>query len=169
MSKDGQQSSSHRLVVVMGVSGSGKSTLGRALADALGAPFAEGDDFHPEENRRKMADGRPLTDRDRGPWLDRLCGHLDGADAPIVVLACSALTPFVRERLSGLLRWRISWVLLDVPKEELRRRMLARDHFMPVSLLESQLAALTIPEGAMVLAPESVSRMVTRVREALPV
>jgi len=75
----------------MGVSGCGKTTTGQALADALGWPFFDGDDFHPEDNVAKMAEGLPLTDDDRWPWLDRLAEEMRGIDArgDSAVFACS--------------------------------------------------------------------------------
>ena len=89
----------------MGVSGCGKTTTGQALADALGWPFFDGDDFHPEANVAKMANGQPLTDDDRWPWLDRIAEEMRGIHArgDSAVFACSALkeslsSPAVRRR-----------------------------------------------------------------------
>ena len=81
------------IVVAMGVSGCGKSTVGAALANVLGWPFLDADDYHPPENVAKMSAGVPLTDADRWPWLDRIVEALRGACATHanVVLACSAL------------------------------------------------------------------------------
>jgi len=135
-------------VVVMGVSGCGKSSIGRALADALGAEFIEGDDHHPPENVARMAAGTPLTDADRAGWLATLAEALAarrraGRD---VVLACSALKRAYRDRLRAAGPLRFVW--LDVPASELERRLLARQHrYMPVRLLPSQLATLE-PPGA---------------------
>lgn len=130
-------------VVVMGVSGSGKSTVAAGLAEALGRPLAEGDEFHPESNVAKMAAGTPLTDADREPWLDRIRDWMDAraAEGRSTVVACSALRRAYRERL-GRAVGRVEFVLVDVSPEELRRRMEEREHFMPVSLLDSQLATL---------------------------
>lgn len=126
----------------MGVSGSGKSTIGSALADALGLPFVEGDDLHPEANRRKMAAGRPLTDEDRGPWLDAVAETL--ASGPVVV-SCSALKRAYRDRLREA---DPEFVLLFLhgTRELLTTRIRARTHeFMPTTLLDSQLATLEEP------------------------
>lgn len=130
-------------IVVMGVSGSGKSTVAAGLADALGRPFAEGDEFHPEANVAKMAAGTPLTDADRGPWLDLLVAWMDerAAEGRSSVVACSALRRAYRDRLARAVG-RVEFVHVDVSAEELRRRMGEREHFMPVSLLSSQLATL---------------------------
>jgi carbohydrate kinase (thermoresistant glucokinase family) len=128
-------------VVVMGVSGSGKSTVGRAVADALGAPFVDGDDLHPAANVAKMAAGIPLTDADRVPWLRAVGRTLaDGDDAGVVV-ACSALKrsyrDLIRDEAPGTV-----FAELDGPRELLQKRMIRPGHFMPVSLLDSQLATL---------------------------
>jgi len=125
----------------MGVSGSGKSSVGAALGARLGVPFAEGDDFHPAASRAKLAAGIPLTDADRWPWLR---GLRDWAAAQQrgCVLACSALRRAYRDvlREAGP-----DVVLLHVsaPAGLLRARMDRRvGHFMPTSLLASQLATL---------------------------
>lgn len=139
------------IVVVMGVSGAGKSTLGAQLAARLGCAFLDGDDFHPPENVAKMAAGTPLEDADRWPWLARLNALLREAQVAGrgTVLACSALKARYRERLAeGVDDCR--WVHLDASPQVLRERLAARRHrYMPASLLESQLAALEAPAGAL--------------------
>jgi gluconokinase len=133
-------------VVVMGVSGAGKSTVGRALAEATGADFVEGDDLHPPENVMLMASGQPLSDAQREPWLDAIATtierhHRDGRD---VVVSCSALKRAYRDRLrqGGPARF----VFLDADHDELRRRVDARTHeFMPPTLLDDQIATLEHP------------------------
>jgi gluconokinase len=138
------------IIIVMGVAGAGKSTLGEALAAALGWPFVEGDDFHPAANREKMARGEALDEDDRDPWLARLhrrMAALDGARADAVV-ACSALRARYRERLADGLR-DVRFVFLDGGRETIAQRLRERrNHFMPPALLESQLAALEPPDGA---------------------
>jgi gluconokinase len=130
-----------RVIVVMGVSGTGKSTIGRALAETLDLPFIEGDDLHPPANVAKMADGIPLTDADRAPWLDRIAARLD---QPAVV-TCSALKRSYRDRLRAAAPDLVLVYLHGTP-ELLATRMAQRDgHFMPTSLLESQLATLEEP------------------------
>ncbi len=128
-------------IVVMGVSGCGKSSVGLALAEALGARFIDGDDLHPEANKGKMAAGIPLNDDDRWPWLDSVAAAL--ADGNTVV-ACSALKRVYRERIgSGAPATR--FVHLHGSRELLAQRMGARlNHFMPVSLLDSQLNTLEL-------------------------
>ncbi|WP_179508835.1 gluconokinase [Sphingomonas melonis] len=134
----------------MGVSGSGKSTLSARLGTALGCPVLEGDAFHSAENVAKMQAGHPLTDADRWPWLDRLGAALGAAalDAPggVAVAACSALKRSYRERLSAASAVPLLFVLLDTGEAEIARRMRTRSgHYMPPSLLGSQLATLERP------------------------
>lgn len=136
------------VVVVMGVSGSGKSTFGAALAEALGARFLDADELHPPANRQKMAAGIALDDNDRRPWLDAVAVWMAErirTGQPGVV-ACSALRRRYRDRLraAGV---GVRFVYLAVSRAELGARMRARVHFMPVTLLDSQLAALE-PPGA---------------------
>lgn len=127
-------------VVVMGVSGAGKTTVGQALAAELHAPFVDGDDLHPAANVRKMAAGTPLTDADRAPWLARVGAVLASADT--IVVACSALRRAYRDTIRRAVPNAV-FVQLDVDPGELDARMRARrHHYMPASLLPSQLAAL---------------------------
>ena len=138
------------VLVVMGVSGSGKSTVGTLLAERLGWSFEEGDSLHPLANVEKMSAGIPLTDDDRWPWLARVADWVDGQlDAgKSGVIACSALKrsyrALINRRGSG-----VEFVYLAVGKTELQDRVSHRPaHFMPASLLESQLAALEPPTDA---------------------
>ena len=136
-------------LVLTGVSGAGKSTVGRALADRVGATLLDADDFHPAANRTKMADGVPLTDEDRDPWIAALAAELSrrAAAGERVVLACSALRRHHRARLIDAAP-DVALVHLEVGPEELARRLAARtEHFMPADLLESQLADLEHPSG----------------------
>ncbi len=130
--------------VVMGVAGSGKSLIGELLAERLDLPFADADSFHPPENVAKMAAGIPLTDADREPWLETLGAWL--ADRPDgAIVACSALRRAYRDTLrrhvAGLPflhpAGKASIVL-----ERVAARAANTDHFMPVSLVESQYATL---------------------------
>ncbi|UGT65202.1 gluconokinase [Nocardia asteroides] len=123
----------------MGVSGSGKTTVGELLAARLGVPFTEGDELHPPANRAKMHAGIALTDADRWPWLDAAGARLAASGG---VLSCSALALCYRDRLRALVAG-VRFAHLDVARPELARRLAARrGHFMPASLLDSQLAAL---------------------------
>jgi len=134
-------------VVVMGVSGCGKTSVGRHLAHRLGWPFLEGDRFHPPENIAKMAAGIPLRDEDRWGWLDAIAARLATAQAtgqPVVV-SCSALKRRYRDRLrTGAPR--LLFVHLHGDRETIQGRMALRTgHYMPASLLDSQLADLEPP------------------------
>ena len=132
-------------IVLIGVSGSGKSTVGKQLAPALGATFLEGDDYHPSANIAKMRAGTPLDDTDRWPWLLKL-GHAiaeHGHQGRPVVTACSALRFAYREALSKAARRPLTFVHLTIDPAILESRMRARrQHFMPTTLLENQLATL---------------------------
>ena len=148
-------------MIIMGVAGSGKSSIAEALSDAEGWPFVEADVHHSAANKEKMASGVPLTDTDRADWVRSMCETLASMPEERVVLACSALTPFVQNGLREHSGRRCLFVLLDVPRDELARRISSRaDHFMPVSLLDSQLAALVLPEGVIrfdgMLAPKAL-------------
>jgi gluconokinase len=132
-------------LVVMGASGSGKTTVGMALAARLGYAFADADDFHAESSVAKMARGEPLTDADRGPWLQALAAWIASrnADGRSSVLACSALKRRYRDTLRTAAPQHVSFVFLAVPSEVLRERLRERTgHFVRVHLLESQLATL---------------------------
>ncbi|WP_062999875.1 gluconokinase [Nocardia mikamii] len=131
-------------VVVMGVSGTGKSTVGRLLADRLGIPFADADDLHSPADIAKMSAGIALTDEDRAPWLaavgrwlhDRMVETTGG------VIACSALKRSYREILRAAAP-EVCFVHLTAEREELIERMTGRrGHYMPVSLVDSQLRIL---------------------------
>lgn len=127
-------------VVVAGVSGSGKTTIGVALAERLGVPFCDGDDLHPAANVAKMGAGTPLTDADRWPWLDDVGAWLAEREAGVV--ACSALRRAYRDRLRAVVP-DLQMLLLDGAPDLIRRRQAGRgQHFMPASLLDSQLATL---------------------------
>ncbi|MEM8724101.1 MAG: gluconokinase, GntK/IdnK-type [Pseudomonadota bacterium] len=158
-----------QLIVIMGPSGCGKSTVSAALASAIGAPMLEGDDYHSDKNRAKMTSGEPLSDCDRAGWLDAIWHALEAHLAPRVVLACSALTPYVQSRLREASDRNVRFVLLDLPREVLAKRLEARtDHFMPSSLLESQLDALRAPQDAIVVdASQSVDAIVAKILRQL--
>ncbi len=130
--------------VVMGVSGCGKSSVGAALAQRLGVRFVEGDSYHSPENVAKMAAGTPLTDGDRVHWLARLQGEIRDAVArgEGIVLSCSSLKRRYRDLLrEGAPGLRFAHLAGD--RDVIAARMSSRvGHYMPLSLLDSQLAAL---------------------------
>lgn len=137
-------------IIVMGVSGSGKSSIGEKLAEALSLRFIEGDQLHLASNVEKMSKGIPLTDADRMPWLDLIGEAMKAALAKGdgVIVSCSALKRIYRERLRVAAGGNLFFVYLEGSKELLSERMGHRSgHFMPTSLLESQLETLEVPTG----------------------
>ncbi len=134
-------------IVLMGVSGSGKTTVGRLLAGQLGWLYQEGDALHPAANVAKMRAGTPLDDTDRWPWLHAIAAVIDGwrAAATPGVVTCSALKRAYRDIIVGA-RADVALVYLHGSRALLLERMQHRtDHFMPASLLDSQLATLEEP------------------------
>jgi carbohydrate kinase (thermoresistant glucokinase family) len=135
------------VLVVMGVSGSGKTTVATLLAERLGWPFAEGDDFHPPANVAKMHGGTPLTDADRLPWLQSIAGWIDArrAEGSGGIVSCSALKRAYRDILIGT-RPDVRLIYVRGSHALIAARISARrDHFMPASLLESQFDTLEEP------------------------
>ena len=130
-------------VVVMGVSASGKSSVAAGLSAALGLGWLDADALHPPANVAKMASGIPLTDPDRAPWLDRVGDELaQGAASGGIIVACSALRREYRDRLRDAANG-VVFVHLTGSPQLLSARAAARtDHFMPASLLSSQLDLL---------------------------
>lgn len=162
----------HASVVVMGVSGCGKSTIAERLARELGGIYLDADSLHSPEAVAKMAAGVPLTDEDRAPWLARVGDRLaDASQGSPVVIACSAL----RRRYRDVLRERggdVIFVHLAGPAELIETRMRARaGHYMPSSLLASQVATLEPLEpgevGATLSIEEDVSRITADARRAV--
>jgi gluconokinase len=134
-------------VCVMGVSGAGKTVVGTLLADALAVPFLEGDALHPPENVRRMAQGIPLTDDDRRGWLHAIAERIAAArrTSSGLVVACSALKRAYRDVLRGADR-ELRFVHLTGDAGVIRQRMGQRvGHYMPATLLDSQLATLEVP------------------------
>lgn len=136
-----------RIAVVMGVTGAGKTTVGQTLARRLGWQFLEGDALHPPENVAKMRSGQPLDDDDRAPWLRAIAGQIDAWRRAGVcgVVSCSALKRAYRDVILGH-RADMRLIYLHGTRQLLAARLAARHgHFMPASLLDSQLAALEPP------------------------
>ncbi|HIW91545.1 MAG TPA: gluconokinase [Candidatus Corynebacterium avicola] len=131
-------------LIIMGVSGSGKTTAAELLEKRTGVPYAEADSFHPEANKKKMASGEPLNDDDRWPWLRKLRDWMteQAEQGNSTIVTCSALKVAYRDVLreaTGDERF----VLLNAPEDVLATRMDARKgHYMPTSLLRSQLDTL---------------------------
>jgi gluconokinase len=152
--------------VVMGVSGSGKTTVGKALAQKLDCPFYDGDDFHPPENVAKMANGIPLNDADRRPWLARLHDLIAEHEArgETAVLACSALKKQYRDQLR-MGNETTRFIFLHGSFDTIWQRMQTRpDHYMKADMLQSQFDALEAPdhnEALRVDITNSVAQIVT--------
>ena len=141
----------NKTIVVMGVSGSGKTSVGSGLALRLGWQFFDGDDFHPPQNVQKMAQGSPLTDEDRIPWLEELQKliHTQFMQGNSIVLACSALKDSYREILCKN-NPEVMFVHLVGDFQLIADRMRERsDHYMKASMLESQFATLEVPADAL--------------------
>src|SRR5262245_39229416 len=154
----------------MGVSGSGKTTIGQLLAQDLGWPFYDGDDFHPQANIDKMRQGISLTDEDRDSWLTTLRHHIDTLlnNRQSAVLACSALKQAYRNRLGGD-RPAVRFIYLKGDYALIRQRLQKRQgHFMNADLLASQFATLEEPKGmpAIDIAQEPKA-IVERIKQAV--
>lgn len=160
------------VVVVMGVSGSGKTTVGALLAERLGVPYAEADDFHSPANVARMAAGHPLDDADRAPWLDAIAGWITARHGSGGVISCSALRRRYRDRLRSDAP-DLFFLHLDGPSELIAARLAARTgHFMPPGLLRSQFEALEPLEpdeaGAVVPLDGDPEQITERALAALP-
>lgn len=163
-----------RHIVVMGVSGTGKTTVGEGLARRLDVTFIEGDSLHPRSNIAKMSAGQPLDDDDRRPWLETLNRLLTfhHAEGVSTVLTCSALRRAYRDILrQGLPGGSVFFLHLSAPAEVLQTRMERREHFMPASLLASQLDTLeplgSDETGAVVKVTGPVAEVVEAAQAAL--
>jgi gluconokinase len=138
-----------RIVVFMGVTGAGKTTIGRLVAEQIGVPFLDADDFHDAESVALMRSGHPLDTAHRKPWLDRVNAALR-AERGGAVLACSALTGEYRTRLTRRLD-DVTFVVLTGDADLIGARLAARrGHFARADLLPSQLATLKPPPDAIV-------------------
>jgi gluconokinase len=132
------------VVIVMGVSGSGKSTVAKGISTVMGWEFAEGDAFHSEANVEKMRSGQPLTDEDRWPWLESIGDWISGKEASreSAVVTCSALRRVYRDLLRRD-RPHVRFLHVEAASDLIEDRMQHRPgHYMPPSLLPSQLATL---------------------------
>lgn len=138
-----------RCIVVMGVSGSGKSTVASQLATKMNAVFLDGDDLHPASNITKMANGVPLTDDDRAPWLNTICQQANAqmTDMSDVVVVCSALKRRYRDVFRQHLP-HLTFLFLDGSYTLIEQRMHSRqNHFMKAGMLKSQFKTLERPDS----------------------
>ena len=143
-----------RAIILMGVAGSGKTTIGDLLSARLGWPFEDGDKYHPEANRQKMASGIPLTDEDRLPWLRKISevihAQLEKGDS--IIVACSALKETYRKILAEGIETRSIFVHLKGDFKDIYSRLEKRHgHFMKSGMLESQFATLEEPATALTI------------------
>ena len=155
------------------MSESGKTTVAKGIADAMGWEFAEGDDFHPRANIEKMAGGHPLTDEDRWPWLRLIGDWISAKEArgESAVVTCSALRRVYRDLLRERRR-HVRFCHVSAPSELIQHRMEERkSHYMPPSLLPSQLATLEPLEddepGVVVTTEGSTEEVLDRAMRAL--
>ena len=160
--------------VLMGVSGCGKTTVGKLLAEKLGLPFFDADDFHPASNIEKMQNNIPLNDDDRAPWLAAIAGKIREANTTRgAVVACSALKKSYRKLLGGS-GPAICFIFLKGDRELIGRRLLQRrGHYMPPDLLDSQFAALEAPDEGLTVSvdkspPEICAEIIERLKSESP-
>ncbi len=156
------------IIILIGPMGCGKTTVGKLLAEQVGWPFADGDDFHPPENVDKMRQGIPLQDSDRLGWLTTLRRHIElqiQANTNLV-LACSALKQSYRDLL-GIDQQQVVSVYLKGSAELLKKRITHRTHqYMNESLLQSQLQTMEEPDDGLIVSidatPETIcSQIIT--------
>ena len=147
-----------RTLIIMGVSGCGKTLVGAKLAQAIQGSFEDADNFHTEANKKKMNQSIPLTDEDRWPWMANLRARIEEKrqEPGCYLLACSALKQIYRDRLrddDG--PEMLQFIYLKGSRELISERMAARkNHYMPVSLLDSQFAILEEPTDAITVSVE---------------
>ncbi|MBK9735324.1 MAG: gluconokinase [Saprospiraceae bacterium] len=152
-------------ILVMGICGTGKTTIASRLATHLNLPFIEADEFHPPENIQKMTAGIPLDDEDRIIWLDRLSQELQLSEANGFVLACSALKKKYRKQLAKGLMHKMLVFHLQGSKHIITDRMKARNHFMPATLIDSQLEILELsPDLISIDINQSVENILEQIR-----
>ncbi|MFC5039273.1 gluconokinase [Tianweitania sediminis] len=131
--------------ILMGVAGSGKTLIGERLAARLGFDFIDGDDLHSPSNIAKMARGEPLTDDDRAPWLKEVGLALRHHEKPLII-GCSALKRRYRDQIRAAAGRPLAILYLEGDRALIADRMAKRQrHFMPVTLIDSQFAALEPP------------------------
>lgn len=159
-------------IILMGVSGCGKTSVGEKLSEALGWPFYDGDDFHPQANIEKMTQGKPLNDDDRLPWLEHLHAliveHLDQNKSLIV--ASSALKKKYRQTLKGT-QTRVCFVHLAGSFELISKRMQQRSgHYMKAEMLRSQFADLELSQHILTISiDQPIGEIVTETIDKLQI
>jgi gluconokinase len=159
------------IYIVMGVSGCGKSTVGKILGETLSLPFYDADDYHFPENIKKMENGIPLTDQDRKPWLTLLADKIKlWESSGGAVLACSSLKQMYRDCLASTTKTAVKFIYLKGDKTLLHSRLTNREsHFMPETLLDSQLQTLEPPtdEAITILIENSLDEIISQILKNL--
>jgi gluconokinase len=144
------------VIILMGVSGSGKTTIGNLLSKRTGFPFFDGDDYHPDANIRKMAGGTPLTDQDRKAWITQMADVINRATAKHKILACSALSEFIRALMIKEIMEPCYFVFLKGEYDLIKERMEKREeHYMKPGMLASQFETLEEPKSALTIGIEN--------------
>ena len=137
-------------LLIMGLPGSGKTTVGKILSEQLKAVFIDADDHHSTYNIRKMSNGHPLTDIDRKNWLSSILNNArENLENQNVIIACSALKEKYRKFLISL-NFKLVYLKID-HNVALDRIIKRKNHFMPSSLLESQIKILEEPRKALII------------------
>ncbi len=155
------QMTTSKILYLMGVSGSGKTTIGKLLAEQLGIPFFDGDDYHPEANVKKMSEGKPLNDDDRQGWLKRLNELALEHAANGAVIVCSALKETYRDLLGKSLDMQYEFIYLKGSFELINNRLAQRkNHYMPKDLLRSQFETLEEPEDALTVSIDQTPQQI---------
>ncbi len=140
------------VIVLMGVSGCGKTTIGKQLSRKTGFPFFEGDEYHSAENVQKMSAGTPLTDKDRIPWIAALTAAVNADTASSQIIACSALTVFIRNLIVEKLESPCRFFHLEGDFKLIEGRMSNREgHYMKSGMLASQFDALEAPDNVVTI------------------
>lgn len=154
-----------RLIIVMGVSGSGKSTVGEALAEHYDFLYLDADDFHSDAARAHMAEGKPLTDAMRAPWISHICKTLNDHESKgtSCVLAFSGLRKAHREQLRNV-NHEVLFIYLTGSKDTILARMQKREnHYMPTSLLDSQFESMEDSSSEKDVIPVDIAPPITEI------
>lgn len=159
----------YNVIILFGVSGCGKSLIGNQLSKDLQYEFIEGDDFHSNENIKKMKNNIPLNDDDREAWLDQINNELNKLKNKNVVIACSALKEMYRKRLVRGIVAKIDWFCLKGTFDLIEKRLDNRgDHYFKSTLLKSQFDTIEYPDYCTFIdIIESPDNIVERIKSAL--
>ena len=159
----------YNVIILFGVSGCGKSLIGNQLSKDLQFEFIEGDDFHSNENIKKMKNNIPLNDDDREAWLDQINNELNKLKNKNVVIACSALKEIYRQRLVKGIVAKIDWFCLKGTFDLIEKRLDKRgDHYFKSTLLKSQFDIIEYPDYCKFIdIIESPEKIVERIKSAL--